>query len=489
LSRWVFLRLLGVIYLIAFVSLWVQIDGLIGSNGILPAADFLQSVEKQLGPERYWRVPTLCWLSGSDGFLHFLCGSGVVLSLCVIAGVAPALCLFVLWATYLSLCTVSREFLSFQWDILLLEAGLLAIFYAPWNLWPTLATETPPSPAARWLLWWLLFRLMLASGAVKLASGDPTWNDLTALYYHYETQPLPTWIGWYAHQLPHWFQKLSTVILFAIELALPFAVFTNWLGRRIAAAVFTGLMLLILLTGNYCFFNLLTIALCVALLDDPLWRRLCPRDLLRAVEGAPLRPPPQRVGRWLQAALAMLIVLISSLQLVARFGGYGLLPRAGQRLLEWNAPFRSINTYGLFAVMTAKRPEIIVEGSDDGILWYPYEFKWKPGELKRRPGFVQPHQPRLDWQLWFAALGHYRGNPWFINFLVRLLQGSPAVLALLEKNPFPDQPPRYVRAVLYEYHFTDFETRRKDGTWWRRERKGLYCPEISLQQGPRGTGV
>jgi hypothetical protein len=248
-------------------------------------------------------------------------------------------------------------------------------------------------------------------------------------------------------------------------------------------------MLLILLTGNYCFFNLLTIALCVALLDDPLLRRLCPRDLLRAVEGAPPRPPPQRVGLGLQAALAMLIVLISSLQVVARFGGYGLLPRAGQRLLEWNAPFRSINTYGLFAVMTAKRPEIIVEGSDDGLLWYPYEFKWKPGDLKRGSGFVQPHQPRLDWQMWFAALGTYRGNPWFIHFLVRLLQGSPEVLALLEKNPFPDQPPRYVRAVLYEYHFTDFETRRKEGTWWRRERKGLYCPEISLEQGQRGTGV
>ena len=169
--------------------------------------------------------------------------------------------------------------------------------------------------------------------------------------------------------------------------------------------------------------------------------------------------------------------------MVARFFGHGSLPKPAARLLEWNSAFRSINIYGLFAVMTTERPEIVVEGSDDGIIWHAYEFKWKPGDLKRPPAFVQPHQPRLDWQMWFAALGSYRGNPWFISFLVRLLQGSPEVLALLEKNPFPDQPPRFVRAVLYDYHFTDFATRRREGTWWRRERKGLYCPEIQVRDG------
>lgn len=489
LSRWLFLRLLGLIYLIAFISLWLQLDGLIGQHGILPAPDFLQAVEKHLGAERFWRLPTLCWLNQSPGFLHCLCGAGVLISLGVVADIAPACGLLVLWAIYLSLSTVSREFLSFQWDILLLEAGFLGILYAPWRLWPRLATDAPPSPIVRWLLWWLLFRLMLASGVVKLASGDPTWNNLTALSYHYETQPLPTWIGWYAHQLPAWLHSFSTAVMFFIELLLPFAIFTNRLGRRIAAAAFTGLMLLILLTGNYCFFNLLTIALCVPVLDDRFWRPFCPRALRQALEPASARPRPARFRLRAHAVLAGLIVLISALQIMARFGGADRLPRAGQRLLEWNAPFRSINLYGLFAVMTTKRPEISVEGSQDGIVWREYEFKWKPGDLKRPPGFVQPHQPRLDWQMWFAALGDYQSNPWFIHFLVRLLQGAPDVLALLEKNPFPDQPPRYVRAVLYEYRFTDLATRRQTGAWWRRERKGLYCPEISLQQMPRGRAA
>ncbi len=485
LSRWLFLRLVGLIYLIAFLSLWVQLDGLVGHDGILPAADFVKAVEQQLGVERYWRLPTLCWLNASDGFLHFLCGAGVVLSLCVVAGVAPALAPFLLWAIYLSLCTVSRDFLSFQWDILLLETGFLAIFFAPWKLWPRLAREAAPSRIVLWLLRWLLFRLMFASGLVKLASGDATWNNLTALNYHYETQPLPTWIGWDAPQLPHWVQGFSTAIMFGIELAVPFLIFTTRLGRTIAAAAFTGLMLLIVLTGNYCFFNLLTIALCVLLLDDQFWSRVFPRSLASAAQDNPARPLAPRFRSCLLAALASVIVLISGLGMVARFFGHGSLPKPAARLLEWNSAFRSINIYGLFAVMTTERPEIVVEGSDDGIIWHAYEFKWKPGDLKRPPAFVQPHQPRLDWQMWFAALGNYRGNPWFINFLVRLLQGSPEVLALLEKNPFPDQPPRFVRAVLYEYHFTDFAARRKEGTWWRRERKGLYCPEIQLRDGDR----
>ncbi len=521
LARWLFLRLLGLIYLIAFISLWTQIDGLIGHNGILPAADFLQAARQQIGPERYWWMPTICWLNASDGFLHLLCGSGVTLSLLVMAGVAPAASLALLWAIYLSLATVCRDFLGFQWDILLLETGFLAIFLAPRRWLPgsgfirptsvgrdsvepiqsapdtarrslappnettsRLARETPPSRIVLWLLWWLLFRLMFMSGAVKLLSNDPRWWNLTALDVHYETQPLPTWIGWYAHQLPAGFQATSVVLMFALELGLPFLIFCGRPLRLTAGIAFVFFMGLIGLTGNYCFFNLLTVALCLLLLDDTMLGRWLPKKFAAALPqpSAAAKPAPFRlIG---VGALAAVILLVSGVETAARLLRTGSFPRPLLALARWVSPLRSINSYGLFAVMTTTRPEIIVEGSNDQLIWLAYEFKWKPGDLKQPPRFVEPHQPRLDWQMWFAALGDYQGNPWFINFLVRLLQGSPEVLGLLEKNPFPDAPPRYVRATLYEYRFTDVATRRAEGTWWRREYKGAYCPELTLRPQP-----
>ena len=516
-SRWLFLRLLGVVYLIAFISLWTQIHGLIGHNGILPVADYLKAVGDQLGPERYWWLPTFCWLNPSDGFLHFQCAAGVALSLLLIAGVAPVLDLVLLWAIYLSLSTVCRDFLGFQWDILLLETGFLAIFLAPRQWLPKFSRETPPSATVLWLCRWLLFRLMFMSGAVKLLSGDATWQNLTALTLHYETQPLPTWIGWYAHQLPAWFQMASCGIMFVIELAAPVLIFFGKRPRRIACAAFALLMLLISLTGNYCFFNLLTMTLCVLLLDDAFLLRWAPASAAAFVRGrlshptesslqpsetpsTALRarsPPPgekdrmRGYGSWdaLRAVgvglLAAMIVLVSGLETAARLFRVENLPRPGLQLLRRISPLRSVSSYGLFAVMTATRPEIIVEGSNDGVHWLAYEFKWKPGDLKRRPSFVAPHQPRLDWQMWFEALRALDRRPpsrWFANFLTRLLQGPPEVLALLEKNPFPDEPPRYVRAALYEYHFTDPAARRATGDWWRREPEGLYCPQISLRQ-------
>src|SRR2546427_5138692 len=279
LSRWVFIRMLGVIYLIAFISLWRQIDGLIGHNGMLPVADYLNAVSEQLGPERCWWVPTFSWFNGSDGFLHLQCAAGVALSLLLIAGVAPVLDLLFLWAIYLSLSTVCRDFLSFQWDILLLESGFLAIFLAPRQWLPKLSRETMPSVTVLWLCRWLLFRLMFMSGAVKLLSGDATWSKLTALTFHYETQPLPTWVGWYAHQLPVWFQKTSVALMFVIELAAPLLIFCGRRRRQIACGAFVLLMLLISLTGNYCFFNLLTVALCVLLLNDAFLLRLLPASV------------------------------------------------------------------------------------------------------------------------------------------------------------------------------------------------------------------
>ncbi len=473
-SRWLFLRALGCIYLIAFLSLWVQIHGLIGSNGILPVDQFLTAVRQQVGTSGYHAVPTLLWLNSSDVSLHFLCAGGVVLSLFLIAGFLPTFALAGLWVLYLSLVSAGQAFLSFQWDVLLLETGFLAIFFAPLRIRDTLSHASQLSAAFLWLLRWLLFRLMFASGFVKLVN-DAVWRDLTALNFHYETQPLPTWIGWYAHQLPEWFQKISVIGMFGVELVVPFLIFAPRRLRPAGCIGLVGLQVLIILTGNYCFFNLLTIMLCLLLIDDVTWKGLSPKRLVRRFEV--VGQSPHRYWRVCVVVVATLLFVPSSI----RFGGQ-LFREARLPDLGWIRPFRSVNTYGLFADMTESRPEIVVEGSNDMITWQTYEFRWKPGELTDAPKWVAPHQPRLDWQMWFAALqGSYQNTYWFPNFMVALLQNSPEVLQLLAENPFPDTPPRYVRATLYDYHFTDIETKRSEGTWWSRERKGIYCPAILLR--------
>lgn len=482
--RGVFLRVLALIYLIAFGSLWVQVRGLLGSNGIIPAALTMADLSKQadtakVGWRRYQLVPTLCWFSASDRFLAVQCAAGALLAVVLLFGIAPAPCLFLLWLIYLSLTTVGREFLSFQWDNLLLETGFLAIFFSPLQLLPKRSSVAPPSRLVLWLLRWLLFRLMFASGLVKLLSGDPVWRNLTALKFHYETQPLPTWVGWYAHQLPLPVQKLSALCMFVVELVLPFLFFAPWRLRKAACAATLLLQLLILFTGNYCFFNLLTISLCLLLLDDAaLQRWLLPRWRLNSAVTASRRKWPLQ----LTIPLACVAVMVSLMQFGGMFGLRIPWPKPIVSVHDWLAPFRTFNSYGLFAVMTTSRSEIIIEGSADRMTWQEYEFRYKPGDLKRRPPFVEPHQPRLDWQMWFAALSDYQHDPWIINFCVRLLQSSPEVLALLEKNPFPQTPPRYIRAKLYGYHFTNFHTRRQTGQWWQREPKGDYMPVLALDK-------
>jgi predicted DCC family thiol-disulfide oxidoreductase YuxK len=490
LVRWLFLRSLAIIYLIAFISLWTQIIGLVGQNGILPAKSTMEILQRQvtaanIGLERYHLFPSLCWIRASDRSLQWQCAFGALFSVILFVGVAPAPCLFLLWLIYLSLSTICGEFLGFQWDILLLETGFLGIFFAPLTLFPRVYRTAPPSRTVLWLLRWLLFCLMFQSGCVKLLNRDPTWHNLTALTFHYETQPLPTWIGWYAHQLPVWFQKASTLLMFGIELAVPFLIFTPRRPRFFGCAALIALQVFILLTGNYCFFNLLTIVLCFTLLDDGALIRFLPKKFTR-VSPPPLRSELDTPLIWLRRithlAVACVLLGTSLIQFSSMFHPQIPWPPAIIEAYEWLSPFRTFSKYGLFARMTTSRPEIIVEGSNDGVRWFEYEFKYKPGDVKRRPKFVAPHQPRLDWQMWFAALSDYRRNPWFVNFCVRLLQGSPEVLSLLERNPFPDAPPRYIRAVVYDYHFTDFATRRKTGAWWRREPNGDYLPIISLRQ-------
>jgi lipase maturation factor 1 len=455
--EWLFLRLLAAIYFAAFASLAVQITGLIGSRGILPVSGYFAAVSRVLGVRGYWEMPTIFWVAHGDRFLQAVCWAGAAISVLLfsglLAGYLERIALVSLYILYLSLCTASQDFLSFQWDALLLETGFLAIFLGN-------------SKTVVLLFRWLAFRVIFLSGVVKLTSHDPVWRDHTAVAFHYMTQPLPTPIAWYMYQLPLGFQRFSTTAVLFIELVTPFLFFAPRRWRFWGAGLALFLQVLIFLTGNYTFFNLLTMALCLFLFDD------------QALAKLRLRSRGVRTSKPVVLAAAAVILALSACGLWQMFFASPLQPE--NAVLRVAAPFQIANTYGVFASMTIRRPEIIVQGSNDGETWLDYEFHYKPGDLRQAPRWVAPHQPRLDWQMWFAALSDYRSAPWFTNFMVRLLQGSPAVVGLLANNPFPAAPPKYVRAELFDYLFTDFATRRATGQWWARQPHGLYFPRISL---------
>ena len=472
-SSWVFLRLLGGIFLVAFLSFDAQIDGLVGTKGILPAADFFQVVGHAAGSASFRECPSLLWLTGAgDAALHGWCWAGVFSSVLLMGGIAPAANLVFLWAVYLSLSLAGQEFYQFQWDILLLETGFLAIFIAPWKWWTNKAH--PPSRVAHFLLIWLLFRLLFESGLVKLTSGDPTWASGTALDYHYFTQPLPTPVAWFAQQLPEWFQWLSVKATLVIELALPFLLFFPRRLRLLGAGGIAFLQALIAMTGNYGIFNLLTLSLCLLAADDVVWGRFADRMMA----GRRQRFLPS----WIIGPVAAAVFLLSLVPLAFAFRRP--VPWIGPlvRVYETVLPFRTINGYGLFAAMTTERREIILQGSDDGANWKTYGFRFKPGPVRLAPPWVAPYMPRLDWQLWFAALAGAERTPWFEKFLLRLLQGSPPVLDLLGDAPtFSGGCPRYVRALTDGYTFTTMAERKKTGAWWNAKPLAIYFPEVSLE--------
>lgn len=473
--QWLFFKTLGIIYAIAFLSLFFQISGLIGSNGILPAANFLPALLENLGAKVFWLFPTIAWFNTSNLFLHILPLGGFVLSLLLIARKAGPRILALLWFLYLSLLAIGQVFLSFQWDILLLEVGFLAILLSF-------------TPKIIWLFRFLLFKLIFLSGAVKLLSEDITWRNLTALNFHYQTQPLPTPLAWYMHQLPEWFQKFSVQFTFFVELGIVFLIFAPRRLRLIGAFFLFILQILILLTGNYTFFNLLTLVLILFLLDDTFLRRFSPQKLKERIQQTLPFKNIAASGKTTLISISAFLILLSLLNISFVF--FGALPKPLMSIVNAARPFHISNTYGLFAIMTTTRPEIIIEGSNDEKNWTEYTFKYKPGDLSEPPRFIAPHQPRLDWQMWFAALHAKRAlennaergkyNLWFINFTVRLLEGSPQVLKLLGENPFPKDPPVYIRALLYEYEFTDFKEKNETGNWWKRELKEIYLPSVSL---------
>jgi predicted DCC family thiol-disulfide oxidoreductase YuxK len=464
-AAFLFLRLFGLIYLSAFVSFGAQALGLIGSHGILPVSELVDELGRGAGSVRFYVMPMLFWINDSDLAIQTVCWAGAGLSLLLVFNVLPRLCLCLLFVLYLSLLYAGQTFMSFQWDTFLLEAGFLALLLS--------LAQRP----GIWLLRWLLFRFMFMSGVVKLSSGDPNWWNLSALSYHFFSQPLPTPLAWYAAHLPSSVLRFGTGALFFIELFVPFLIFCPRRLRFFAAFGILLLELCILLTGNYNWFNLQTMLLCLLLFDDAALQKILPRALWQVLSVRRVRRASRRVSRFV-AVTGALLVFCSVVEMDLRFGGTPpAFARAVDQLIE---PLRLVNSYGLFAVMTTERNEIVIEGSRDGVEWREYAFRYKPGDLTRRPLWNIPHQPRLDWQMWFAALDDPRRLPWFQRFLERLLKNEPAVTALLEKNPFADAPPQYIRAQFYSYTFTDSEDKVR-GVWWRRRLLGLYFPEAQLK--------
>lgn len=470
LVSWIFLRAFGAIYVAAFASFGVQVLGLIGREGISPVGEYFAAAHRAVGSSAYQYLPSLFWVNSSDTVLVAGVGVGVLLGVLVIVDRWTRFALIGLFALYLSYVHAGQEFMSFQWDILLLEVGFLSVFL------------TGGSRIVVWLFRWLLFRYMFMAGIVKLLSGDPTWRDLTALEYHFWSQPLPTPLAWYAAQLPARLLIAGTAATLAIELGSVFLIF---LPRRIRAAAALCVLLLqtmIVLTGNYNFFNLLTMLLCIFLFDDAALRVIARRFEPLAQRRAPI---PGRSATLIAALLAMLLVPVG-LNEVRRTFTHTELPVIGS-VTRAVAPWFIVNPYGLFAVMTTTRPEIVIEGSADGEVWREYVFRYQPGPLMRPALWNIPHQPRLDWQMWFAALGSPRDNPWFVMLLWRLLQGSPPVLALFQSNPFAEAPPKFVRAQYYDYRFADGATHRATGQWWTRRLEGLYFRPVSTADFRRAS--
>lgn len=456
-SQHLFIRGLGFIYFLAFWSLSRQVLGLYGSNGILPISQTIKYIKQQKIP--FSKIPSLFFFISTDSAIKGLSVLGQILSLLVMLDFFSTLWLILLWIIYFSFLKVGSVFLSFQWDILLLETGFLAIFFS---------MQTPPAFLLLIALWFLLFRLMFFSGIIKLLSGCKEWRDLSALSVHYETQPLPNKIAYYMHQMPAWFSKSSTLILYALEIIVPFFIFGGKDLQLLAFILLVFLQIMIILTGNYAFFNLLSIVLCIPLLQNEYF----PTILQVSENGSFLL-----VDILLNAIGACLIVLNGLILTSLFFPSYILY-----KIIYPFEKYYILNSYGLFAHMTTTRNEIIIEGSEDGENWLEYEFKWKPGNVKEAPKQVAPHQPRLDWQMWFAALETWRQNPWFIYFLEKLLVGSKEIESLLKYNPFPNMPPRYIRALLYSYSFTDLETKKATGKWWNRTLVGPYSPIFTKKE-------
>jgi lipase maturation factor 1 len=520
--RWIFLRALALIYFSAFYSLLFQIKGLIGPEGILPAHRYLEAVAEAFGPRRFWFAPTLFWYRDSTAMLMAVMWIGLIASILAFLNLWPRLSFALCFVCFLSFVTATNVFSSYQSDGMLLEAGFLALFFAPRGLLPGWGAADPPSRASWFLLQWEWFRIYFESGMVKLLSGDPEWRHFTAMDEYYQNGPLPTWVGWYVEHLPHWFHAATVAGTLGLELGLVWMLFFPRRVRLVCFFIVTPWEMGVILTANYTFLNYLVLALGFLLLDDRSLRRLIPerfapheepRKELEAREELPLSVvavgeadvaeadlteadmgpldglraqtgwggSAVNVGRKARLVLAAVLLTWVGYDTTIEMIGMpmGHVPLFSE-LVEVLDPFRIANQYGLFAMMTRGRYEIEFQGSNDGDNWTAYEFRYKPQALNQAPGIYAPYQPRFDWNLWFASLGDWQQNEMVALTEERLLVSSPAVLSLFKDNPFKDAPPRYVRAMLWQYWFTTREEKRASGNWWKRTLIGQYAPELTL---------
>jgi len=504
--RWLFLRALGLIYFSAFFSLIFQVRGLIGPAGILPAGTYLHAVAQSLTPwVRVWYAPSVLWWSSGPVMLCTLCWVGLAASLLLMLNLWPRGMLLTCFVCFLSFVSAAQDFSGYQSDGMLLEAGAIALFFAPKGFRPGFGWAHPPSRASLFLLQWEWFRIYFESGVVKILSGDPEWRHFTAMDEYYQNGPLPTWIGWYVQHLPHWFHASTVYATLALELGLVWMLFLPRRWRIVCFFIVTPWQIGVILTANYTFLNYLVLALGVLLLDDRFVLQLLPNNLKERVAGTTSEeaslPGAQVEGASIEGWRENLSPTWSALKLAVCSGILIWIFYATTAELIWMfvraplpafpvtaiEPFRIANQYGLFAVMTRGRYEIEFQGSQDGQSWVAYPFRYKPQDLNRPPGIYAPYQPRFDWNLWFASLGSWREYPIVPNTEVRLLSNNKDVLPLFAGNPFPQEPPRQIRAVLWQYWFTSMAEKRATGMWWRRQLLGLYAP--TLQREPDGTIV
>ena len=459
-ARWLWLRALGLIFFSAFYSFAFQIHGLVGERGILPAAGYLTELSRYFGfVQKIWYAPTLFWLTADDRALTAIVAAGVISSVLLVVNVAPRLNTVLCTVLFLSCIAVLQDFSSYQSDGMLLEAGFISSFLAPRGLRPGLGSTDPPSEFSVFMLRWEWFRIYFESGVVKIASGDPHWRNFTAMDDYYQNGPLPSWLGWYVQQFPHWYHAGTVVLTFFVELILVWAVFLPRRFRIACFAVVTALQIGIISTANYAFLNYLVLALGILLIDDAVFERLG----LRPVQSVP------RIRR--RTETAILAFALYATVATFLFEGTGLAIPA-----HLIAPFRIANSYGLFAVMTEARYEIEFQGSNDGRQWIAYPFRYKPQDPRERPGFYAPYQPRFDWNLWFASLGSPSESQWVMLAQQRLLEKDSPVLELFRSDPFNGNPPRMVRTILWQYWFTDADEKKRTGNWWRRQELRPFMP-------------
>ena len=482
-ARWLFLRALGLIYLSAFLALIFQARGLIGEQGILPATEYLTAAHT-LGASRFWYVPTLLWISSNDRMLMAIFWTGLVASLLLVANIWPRVMLLVCFVCFLSFVSVAREFSGYQSDGMLLEAGFLSLFLAPAGLRPGWGAKSPAARAVVLLLLWEWFRIYLESGIVKLASGDPTWHNLTAMYEYYQNGPLPTWIGWYLQHLPNWFHIATAALTLVMELVLVWLASLPGRWRLACFWIVTIWQIGVIASANYAFLNYLVLVLAIFLLDDQALQRYIPARWRTLEAPAPRLHSPVRDS--LVAFVLVWIAYAATVPLVRMFWQRAPLPDAPLAALE---PFRIANEYGLFAVMTPHRFEIEFQGSNDGEHWTAYPFRYKPQDPFRAPGIYAPYQPRFDWNLWFASLGASEQNPFVTRTEELLLENDQPVLSLFAGDPFAKAPPRFVRTVLWQYWFSTPEQKRATGAWWTRQLIGPYGPAVTRLTDGRFAAV